>query len=88
MKKRIFTFACTALAFTLSLSFANAAPSVTAKENLKKLIATKSCLGCDLSGLNFNRMDLSKTNLEGEDLSMSTFFLTNLSYANLKNTTM
>ena len=88
MKKRIFTFACTALAFTLSLSFANAAPSVTAKENLKKLIATKSCLGCDLSGLNFNRMDLSKTNLEGADLSMSTFFLTNLSYANLKNTTM
>ena len=88
MKKQIFTFACTTLAFTLSLNFAYAAPSVTAKENLKKLIATKSCLGCDLSGLNFNRMDLSKTNLEGADLSMSTFFLTNLSYANLKNTTM
>lgn len=88
MKKQIFTFASTALAFTLSLNSAHAAPSVIAKENLKKLIATKSCPGCDLSGLNFNRMDLSKTNLEGADLSMSTFFLTNLSYANLKNTTM
>lgn len=88
MKKRIFTLACTTLAFTLLLNLANAAPSVTAKENLKNLIATKSCPGCDLSGLNFNRMDLSKTNLEGADLSMSTFFLTNLSYANLKYTTM
>lgn len=86
MKKRILLLACTALSFSLSISFAYAAPSVTAKENLKKLIATKSCPGCDLSGLNFNRMDLSKSNLEGADLSMSTFFLTNLSYANLKST--
>lgn len=76
----------TLLAFTSFMSFAQAAPSVTAKENLKKLIATRSCPGCDLSGLNLNRMDLSSTNLEGADLSMSTFFLTNLSYANLKKT--
>lgn len=88
MKKRILALACTALSFTFSIGFAHAAPSVTAKENLKNLIATKSCPGCDLSGLNFNRMDLSKSNLEGADLSLSSFFLTNLSYANLKNTTL
>ncbi len=88
MKKRILALACTTLSFTFSIGFAHAAPSVTAKENLKNLIATKSCPGCDLSGLNFNRMDLSKSNLEGADLSMSSFFLTNLSYANLKNTTL
>lgn len=60
-------------------------PSVTARENFDKLLKTRSCEGCDLSGLNFNRMDLSGVNLEGADLSLSTFFLANLSGANLKN---
>ena len=88
MKKRISVLACITFCFSFCVCSVSAAPSVTAKENLTKLIATKNCVGCDLSGLNFNRMDLSKVNLEGSDLSMSTFFLTNLSYANLKNTTM
>ncbi|MFT5698050.1 MAG: hypothetical protein ACI8ZB_000904 [Desulforhopalus sp.] len=88
MKKRIITLAFTTLFLSSTFPLAYAAPSVTARENLTRLVATKSCPGCDLSGLNFNRMDLSKVNLEGADLSMSTFFLTNLSYANLKNTIM
>lgn len=87
MKKTLcFSFAAV-LTFSLAGHVA-AAPSVTAKENLARLVSTNQCPGCDLSGLNFNRMDLSKANLEGADLSMSTFFLTNLSYANLKNTTL
>lgn len=88
MKNKILTLACSALFLSSALSYVYAAPSVTAKENLARLVATRSCLGCDLTGLNFNRMDLSKVNLEEADLSMSTFFLTNLSYANLKNTTL
>lgn len=88
MKKQILALSYIALSSTLFINVVDAAPSVTAKENLQKLISTKNCPGCDLSGINFNRMDLSKTNLEGADLSMSTFFLTNLSYANLKKTTL
>lgn len=66
----------------------NAGPSVTAKENLEKLLKTRQCRGCDLSGINFNRMDLSGVDLEGADLSSSTFFLADLSRANLQNTTL
>ena len=88
MKKQILAFVCTTVFLSSHINNVSAAPSVTAKENLAKLLATRICTGCDLSGLNFNRMDLSKVNLEGADLSMSTFFLTNLSYANLRNTTM
>jgi len=64
------------------------APSVTAMENLKTLIKTKSCRGCDLSGLIFNRMDLAGVDLEGADLTMSKFYLANLAGANLQNCTL
>lgn len=88
MNLKYSTIFCTALLVFSDIAIVHAAPSVTAKENLARLVATKQCPGCYLSGLNFNRMDLSQANLEGADLSMSTFYLTNLSNANLKNTIM
>ncbi len=63
----------------------NCAESVTAKENLEKLIKTNSCRGCDLSGINLTRVDLSDADLEGADLSKSEMSLVNLSRANLRN---
>lgn len=84
--KRILCVSCAIVLGTLVATPAVSAPSVTAKENLAQLVATKKCPGCDLSEINFNRMDLSHANLQGADLSSSTFFLTNLSYANLRDT--
>ena len=63
----------------------NCAESVTARENLEKLIKTQKCRGCDLSGVNLNRMDLSGADLEGADLSNAQMSLTDLSGANLRN---
>ena len=66
----------------------NAAAGITARENLEKLVQTKSCKGCNLSGLNLNRMDLAGVDLEGADLSCTTMFLNNLAGANLQNSTL
>ncbi|MGW8194557.1 MAG: pentapeptide repeat-containing protein [Desulforhopalus sp.] len=76
------------LCWTLINGVAGYGASITAEENLEKLLDTKSCRGCDLTHLNFNRMDLSGTDLEGADLSFSKLFLTNLAGANLQNTTL
>ncbi|MFH0781300.1 MAG: pentapeptide repeat-containing protein [Pseudomonadota bacterium] len=62
-----------------------AAESDTALKNLEKLVKTKSCRGCDLSGLTLNRLDLVGADLEGADLSSAKLSLTNLTRANLKN---
>ncbi|MDK9707931.1 MAG: pentapeptide repeat-containing protein [Desulforhopalus sp.] len=62
-----------------------AAETSGAKENLEKLIKTRSCKGCDLSGLTMNRLDLSGVDLEGSDLSTAKLSLTNLAGANLQN---
>ncbi len=56
------------------------------KENISQLVDEKSCPGCDLSGANLNRLDLSNVNLYGADLSQAQLFLTNLSGADLRNT--
>lgn len=85
MKKNGIVIAIVGTLSMFSALTVSAGPSVTAKENLETLIKTRSCQGCDLSGLNFNRMDLSAVNLEGADLSLSTFFLTNLAGANLQD---
>ncbi|SDP10279.1 pentapeptide repeat-containing protein [Desulforhopalus singaporensis] len=79
--------------FALILNFAGVADSsgsggVAAKENLRILLQKRTCKECDLSGLNFNRMDLSGVDIEGADLSLSTFFLTDLSGANMKGCTL
>ena len=60
------------------------AESVTAKDNLQKLLKTGSCRECDLSEINFTRMDLSGADLEKADLSLCKFSLANLSRANLR----
>lgn len=64
------------------------AESTMARENLEKLIQSRSCKGCDLSGLTLTRMDLAGVDLEGADLSLAKLSLTNLSGANLKNTNL
>jgi uncharacterized protein YjbI with pentapeptide repeats len=56
------------------------------KENIKTLVKTKSCPGCDLTGAELVRMDLSGANLQGADLTGAKLFLTNLSGANLRDT--
>ena len=60
-------------------------PSAEVKKNIIVLTQTKSCLNCDLSGGNLNRLDLEGANLAGANLSRSTMALTNLSNANLQN---
>jgi len=69
---------------TSQLPEALASESVTAKENLQKLLKTGSCQGCYLSEINFTRMELSGANLENADLSLCKFALANLSSANLR----
>jgi uncharacterized protein YjbI with pentapeptide repeats len=56
------------------------------KENIKALAKTKNCPGCDLTGAELVRMDLSGANLQGADLTGAKLFLTNLSGANLRDT--
>jgi uncharacterized protein YjbI with pentapeptide repeats len=70
--------------YTVGAVFAK--ESVTTRENLEKLVKTKSCKGCDLSGLTLNRLDLTDADLEGADLSLAKLSLTNLTRANLRNT--
>jgi uncharacterized protein YjbI with pentapeptide repeats len=85
-KKRTSLVIACVMAFAFGdADIVSSAPSVTAKENLEKLIKTNSCKGCDLAGLNLNRMEFSGADLEGADLSLAKLFLTNLSGANLKN---
>ncbi len=67
-----------------SVSHGNAEePKSMVKENVEKLLATKSCPGCDLSAAILNRLDLSEANLQGANLSMAKLYLTDLSQANL-----
>lgn len=84
--KKISLIMCCFFGFALSCADgAEAAAGVTAKENLEKLLKTKSCKGCDLSGLNLTRMDLAGVNLDGADLSFSKLSLANLAGASLQN---
>lgn len=85
MYKSVFTIPGILLVLMFFAEVLVAGPSVTAKENFETLLKTKSCRNCDLSGLNFNRMDLAGADLVGADLSMSKFFLANLAGADLKN---
>lgn len=55
------------------------------EENRKQLMETKSCPGCDLSGLNLDRVNLTGANLEGANLSHVRLYLATLAKANLRN---
>ncbi|MCP3901817.1 MAG: pentapeptide repeat-containing protein [Desulfobacteraceae bacterium] len=72
------------MACLLSAQQATGQEAYTVKENLEILLKSKSCIECDLSNANMNRLDLSGVELEGANLQNSTFFFTNLSNANLK----
>jgi uncharacterized protein YjbI with pentapeptide repeats len=70
----------------LSNSAVSAEISPRVKENMAILTSTNSCVECDLSDANLNRVDLNGANLEGADLSGAQLFLANLAGANLRNT--
>ena len=72
----------------LQNNYVMAEAGITARENLERLINTRVCRECDLSGLNLNRMDLSGADLSGADLSFTTCYLTNFSGANLQRTVL
>ena len=61
--------------------------------DLKRLIETNECPGCDLREADLRRLDLSGANLEGANLENANFFYTvldgaNLSAADLRSTNM
>ena len=56
------------------------------KANISILKEKNECKGCNLSGANLNRFDLTAANLEGANLARARLYLTNLSGANLQNT--
>lgn len=72
--------------FSLQVLAVELFQSAEVKKNIIVLTETKSCLNCDLSGANLNRLDLSGANLSGANLSRSSMALTDLSGANLQNT--
>ena len=57
--------------------------SIEVQENIDQLIRTNSCVNCDLSGADLNRMNLSGADLRDSNLTNTTFFLADLSGANL-----
>jgi len=54
------------------------------EENRKQLVATNSCPGCDLSGVNLDRLQMQGANLEGANLSQAKVRLSSLAKANLR----
>lgn len=69
---------------TAALAADSAKENSVVRENMEKLIKTKSCPGCNLAGANLNRADLVGADLQGADLSNAKFFLANLAGANLQ----
>ena len=60
-------------------------PRPEVQKNFKQLIETRSCVNCDLAGVNLVRMDLGKVNLQGANLAGARLNLANLAGANLRN---
>ncbi len=54
------------------------------EENRKQLVTTNSCPGCDLSGVNLDRLQMQGANLEGANLSQAKVRLSSLAKANLR----
>ncbi len=53
------------------------------EDDLRRLLETNECPGCDLQEADLRRLDLSGANLEGADLKKANFFYTILDGANL-----
>nr|WP_322111842.1 pentapeptide repeat-containing protein [Aerosakkonema funiforme] len=56
---------------------------VNNEDNIKKLLATKQCQNCDLSGVNLSGANLPNANLSGANLSGANLSGANLSGADL-----
>ncbi|MDJ0797324.1 MAG: pentapeptide repeat-containing protein [Calothrix sp. MO_167.B12] len=65
------------------LSFAQTAQAANA-DHLRQFLATKSCEGCDLSGVGLVMADLAGANLRGANLRGANISRANLSGANLQ----
>lgn len=53
--------------------------------NIEKLLETKRCIQCDLTGAKLDRADLSEADLRGSRLRDVTFFLADLANCNFQN---
>lgn len=71
----------TTLIFGLGISAQEISP-------VERLLNTKECSGCDLSGENLSNLDLSDVNLSGADLSNTSLTNTMLAGANLSNVSL
>ena len=80
---------CLSLAVVLLCGFGTieadaAAPRSAVQQNVQRLLKTKTCPGCDLSGANLNQCKLENANLEGANLAGAQLSLADLSGANLR----
>lgn len=71
-----------------SRSVTNSSSAATRQENLQKLLATKKCRRCDLSGVNLTRANLSGADLKGADLSSAVLSSANLFQAELQSSNL
>lgn len=60
-------------------------PRAEVRENVRQLLETNSCPGCDLSGAVMNRMNLAGADLKAANLAGARLFLVNLSDADLRD---
>lgn len=60
------------------------APRTAVQKNVQRLLKTKTCPGCDLSGANLSQSKLEFANLEGANLAGAQLSLADLSGANLR----
>lgn len=70
------------IALTATIGFATPAAAEN-PQHVKRLLETKQCQGCNLSGANLTNAELSNANLIGADLSQAKLNGANLSNASL-----
>jgi uncharacterized protein YjbI with pentapeptide repeats len=84
-RKYCLSLAVVVVVWTCGFGTADAASSrSTVQKNLQRLLKSKSCPGCDLSGVNLSQSKLENANLEGANLSGAQLSLADLSGANLR----
>jgi len=82
-KALLFIRLACALVLLSMVNSASAQQSETVASNIRHLVSTRECEGCDLHGANLEGKDLSGVNLEAADLSGANLEATNLRGANL-----
>lgn len=84
-RKYCLSLAVVVVVWTCGLGTVDAASSrSTVQKNLQRLLKSKSCPGCDLSGVNLSQSKLENANLEGANLAGAQLSLADLSGANLR----